>query len=85
MIRHHRGQRYELLGLVPHVTRNGRTMQLWRWRSRCTTCREAFDFLSPSRAFPRWPNRRCSRHRRPGLRVRRRLRPPRAANDNVPS
>jgi hypothetical protein len=66
----YRGQRYRRIGLKPHIRVDGGTTQLAIWESRCAECDEAFQFKTTARIRKlRQPNRRCRRHRRPGVRV----------------
>jgi hypothetical protein len=65
----HGGQRYELVGRVPHTCRDGRQTELLVWRGECARCGAPFEFGTPAGAAKFSPNRRCQRHKRPGGRV----------------
>jgi hypothetical protein len=66
-----RGQQYEIVGEQPHTLRNGRTITMWRLRSCCADCGRPFEFVATKTRVRRREdfNRRCERHRRPGVRV----------------
>jgi rRNA maturation protein Nop10 len=66
------GQRYELIRTEPYRRTVGSDTMLAVSRSMCPTCGEAFEVSTPSRARRFEPNRRCEKHRRPGVRVNRR-------------
>jgi len=68
----HDGQRYELVRTEPYTRTDGSDTTLAVWRSMCPTCGEAFEVRTPSRARRFEPNRRCEKHKRPGVRVNRR-------------
>lgn len=60
----YRGQRYELIGECPHVTRDGRAITLLAWRSHCLDCDEVFETTTAARAPAFKPGaRRCAAHR----------------------
>ena len=70
MIRHRHGQRYELVGTIPHTRKDSTETQLLRWVSNCAQCGEAFFVATPANAAKFEPNRRCQKHKRPGQQVR---------------
>jgi hypothetical protein len=71
-LRFHDGQRYELVRTEPYTRLDGSETALSVWQSPCPVCGEAFEVRTPLRARRFEPNRRCLKHRRPGVRVNRR-------------
>jgi hypothetical protein len=69
MEREHYGQRFALLGTVPHRRVDGTWTSLARWQGWCARCGERFEFTTPVAATKFQPNRRCAKHKRPGQRV----------------
>ena len=65
------GQRYECVGFVPHVYADGSPGRLAIVASDCARCGERFAFTAPSFGEAFHPNRRCSKHKRPGAKVKR--------------
>jgi hypothetical protein len=65
----HDGQRYELVGRIPHTCKDGRQTELLTWRSACARCGAPFEFTPPAGAAKFAPNRRCQKHKRPGGRA----------------
>jgi hypothetical protein len=65
-----RGQRYVFTGLAPYTRKDGKPTHLAAWRSACADCGSVFDTLSTVDAAAL--NRRCSTHRKPGVRVKKR-------------
>jgi hypothetical protein len=66
----YRGQAYWPLGTEPCIRRDGKPAILMLWRSRCAQCGQPFEFKRSIKAtFV--PNRRCDKHKRAGVRVRR--------------
>jgi hypothetical protein len=63
------GQAYELVGTVPYTRRDGTATELRQWRGYCADCNAEFIFSSPISASKFSPNRRCTKHKRPGARV----------------
>lgn len=70
----YKGQLYRRIGSKPHIRRDGSETRrdgsetkLAIWESRCAECGEMFKFTSPALAKVFWPNRRCFKHRRPGI------------------
>jgi hypothetical protein len=68
---HRRGQRYEVVDVHPHQTRDGRLVPLLRVCSHCADCSEPFEFSATASMIRRGVplNRRCELHRRPGVPV----------------
>jgi hypothetical protein len=66
------GQRYELVRTEPYTRTDGGETELSIWQSECPVCGGAFEVRTPARARKFEPNRRCRKHRRPGVRVNRR-------------
>jgi hypothetical protein len=65
----HKGQSYRLADIVDHTCRDGRETLLEIWQSACANCGQPFEFKRPQGAKHFWPNRRCKRCKRPGVRV----------------
>lgn len=66
----HDGQRYICAEIKPYKRRDGVSSEVAVWLSRCANCGEFFVFRT-GRTIARFqPNRRCDRHKRPGVRVR---------------
>jgi hypothetical protein len=64
-------QKYTCVGLRGYTNRAGHTSTLAVCQSRCASCGEQFEFMTTFGAFRRREvNRRCARHKRPGVRVR---------------
>ena len=66
------GQRYDLVRTEPYTRTEGSQTELSVWQSECPVCGEAFEVRTPKRARRFEPNRRCGKHKRPGVRVNRR-------------
>ena len=66
------GQRYELVGTEPYTRTDGGETELSVWQSECPVCGEVFEVRTLGRAQKFEPNRRCGKHKRPGVRVNRR-------------
>jgi hypothetical protein len=68
---HRRGQRYEIVDVHTHRTRDDRLIPLHRLRSNCAECGRAFEFSVKPSTIQRGQglNRRCDLHRRPGVPV----------------
>ncbi|QOV95252.1 hypothetical protein [Novosphingobium sp. ES2-1] len=61
------GQRFDLIGHEPYLTKDGATTTLMLWQAECATCGEGFTTTA---APNRWPERRrCDLHTRPGKAV----------------
>lgn len=71
MIRTLSDQQYTQMRIAPHVTRDGRTVQLAIWRSNCADCGATFETATLEKGKRFEPARRCHLHRAPGRRVRR--------------
>lgn len=67
-VRYLNGQRYERIGWRMHECLNGRVVELTVYLSQCADCGDWFELCAlKNRRFQ--PNRRCERHRQPGVRV----------------
>ncbi|MFA1626064.1 hypothetical protein ACDY96_25920 [Rhizobium mongolense] len=64
------GQTYTCVGVTAHERANRRVTELAIWESRCPECGEAFTFQTSVTRGIVSPNRRCARHRKPGIKVR---------------
>ncbi len=68
----HDGQLYRPIRLVPHLTKDGRTIKLVEWVTECPTCRNEFTTttlaFTSSRLLRR---RRCDACKNPGHTIRR--------------
>jgi hypothetical protein len=58
------GQRYLLIGFLPHTRKSGRKTQLAHWLGWCETCGWSFPCTSPGDAPPQ--QRHCLVHKAPG-------------------
>jgi hypothetical protein len=63
------GQVYVSVGEEPYERKDGTMTTLTIWRSNCAACGEPFDVKISSAASKFIANRRCEKHKRPGLRV----------------
>lgn len=64
------GQMYVCERIVPHVRRDGVKIELAVWRSKCAECKQPFTFKRSQDPFaPFAPARRCAKHKRPGVKV----------------
>jgi len=70
MLKTYRGQEYEMIGTEPYIRRDGTETLLVVWRSHCATCGKPFELRTPKESSKFDPNRRCQKHKRPGVRVR---------------
>jgi hypothetical protein len=61
-------QRYELVTTEPYQRADGEWTSVLIWRSACVDCGAPFTFTT-SKAVPRWLNRRCELHKKPGNKV----------------
>jgi hypothetical protein len=69
-VREYDGQRYECIGFERYERRrDGAMSKLALWRSSCAQCRAPFVFKTPKSIKRFEPNRRCPKHRQPGMRV----------------
>jgi hypothetical protein len=68
---HRRGQRYEIVDVHSHLTRDDRLVPLCRLRSHCAECGRPFEFSTRMSSIRRGGdlNRRCELHRRAGVPV----------------
>ena len=65
-------QTYFCIGDEPYTRKDGGQTRLLLWQSPCYTCGALFIFKTPASesALKFSPNRRCDKHKRPGVRVR---------------
>lgn len=68
-VRTFHGQRYELVGTFPRARKDGGIATINVWQSACVECGSLFEFSTPAASSKFEPNRRCQRHKRPGVRV----------------
>lgn len=68
-VRNYRGQRYVLIEVHEHTRRDGGLTAIAEWTTNCADCGAEFSAFVPMRTTKFFPNRRCSRHRAPGVRV----------------
>ena len=71
MLRGYSGQVYEFVGREPYLTKDGREIALYVWRSRCASCGEYFEVKTSTAAARTFANvnRRCEMHRKALRRV----------------
>ncbi len=62
-------QEYRCIGVTAHERANGRMTELAIWESRCPECGDPFTFQTSVTRGIVSPNRRCARHRKPGIKV----------------
>jgi len=65
----YKGHEYSFVCKRTHVTRDGRNIELNVYRTHCAACGEEFETMAPPPSAGRYMTRRCSEHRRPGVRV----------------
>lgn len=66
-----RGQIYHEVDRHPYVRkRDGAETELVVWQSNCAECGAPFEFSTPA-VFPAYVNRRCHKHRKRGVPVKR--------------
>ena len=63
-----RHQLYRCTQVEPYVRQDGQPSALATWLTRCAECGDEFEFKTSVFGAPR--NRRCVKHKRPGVRVR---------------
>jgi len=63
------GQKYDFVRSEPYTRLDGSETTLLVWQSDCPVCGALFEIRTPTNARKFQPNRRCSKHKRPGLRV----------------
>jgi hypothetical protein len=74
-----RGRRYLILGTKDHWTRDGRYVEMIRYRAVCANpgCKRCFDAMTTKTRMRRGQlNRRCERHHAPGSPVLVKMSPP---------
>lgn len=64
-------QVYRCTGAEPYTRVDGSMTELEIWESECARCGQLFTFKCPKGASRFSPNRRCEKHKRPGIKVRR--------------
>lgn len=65
-----RGQRYQLLDVLPRKRRDGSRTEILLWRSQCAECGQLFECTT---SFKQGQiNRRCKAHSKRGIPVKRR-------------
>ncbi len=64
-----RGQEYQSFGTEKHEAKDGRILDLTVWWSSCPECGSRFSFTNSGHALPRFPNRRCQKCKKPGLKI----------------
>jgi hypothetical protein len=68
--RNYRGQLYEVVDTIPHITRDGRKVTLLWIETKCVDCKQDFQIRETSRNFRRRRLlRRCEYCRKPGVPV----------------
>lgn len=66
-----RHNRYVLVAMEGYTRKtDGQVTTLLRWQSNCHTCGELFEFVTPVK-FKDF-NRRCEKHKQPGIKTRKR-------------
>jgi hypothetical protein len=63
------GQSYHLVKSEPYTRLDGGKTTLSVWQSNCPVCSALFEIRTPAKASKFQPNRRCTKHKRPGSRV----------------
>jgi hypothetical protein len=63
------GQRYDWVRSDAYTRLDGTETSLLVWRSACPVCGEPFEIRTPASTSRFQPNRRCTQHKRPGIRV----------------
>ena len=64
-----KGQRYVVVDITHRDRKDGSVAIILHWQSPCAQCGAPFRFTTPAAASKFQPNRRCSKHKRPGQRV----------------
>lgn len=64
------GQTFRMVGIRPHVRRDGTETELLVFSARCAECGVEFDFTATAASASKgWFSRRCQEHKRPGVRA----------------
>ena len=63
------GQSYHLVRSEPYRRLDGGKTALLVWQSNCPVCGDLFEIRTPAKASKFQPNRRCGKHKRPGIRA----------------
>lgn len=68
-VRDYLGQRYVVIGTMPRTRVDGTIATILTWSSSCAQCGAQFTLTTPAASAKFQPNRRCQKHKRPGVRV----------------
>jgi len=68
-VRIYHGQMFRRVAEREHVREDGTLTWLTTWCGKCLECGASFECKSPTLSPTFSPNRRCSRHRKPGVKV----------------
>lgn len=68
-IRDYKGQQYYVAETFIRDRKDGSLAVILVWASPCADCGTEFRFTTPAAAKNWQPNRRCTKHKRPGQRV----------------
>jgi len=68
-VQYYRGQRYEVVETTERRRKDGSIATILHWQSPCAQCGEPFRLTTPAASSKFQPNRRCVKHKRPGIRV----------------
>lgn len=71
--REYLGQQYVEVERFTRPRRDGSVSEIIVWRTDCPVCGEPFTCTAPAASAKFKPSRRCSKHKRPGVRVRQSL------------
>jgi hypothetical protein len=74
------GPKYHLVRSEPYTRTDGSETTLSVWQPDCPVCGSLFEVRTPASGRKFQPNRRCSKHKRPGIRVN-----PRGGRKRMPS
>ena len=64
------GQRYVKVGEFNRDRADGSVATIIRWQSNCAQCGSSFEITTPAKSSKWQPSRRCQKHKRPGVKVR---------------
>jgi len=65
-----RRPRVKFVGLRTYVRADGSEIEMIVWQIECAECGEPFECMTPQEFERFYPNRRCEKHHRPGVRAR---------------
>jgi len=65
----YKGQLYWVADTFMHERKDGTLAVILVWASQCLECGDEFRFTQPALAEKFAPNRRCQKHKRPGVQV----------------